>query len=282
MIEGFIHARKLVYLSRTYVDRGMDIVVSEAQRDVQAALDVAEQRMRANPNGLKANPQMLPSPASVATSSSTTSTPTNRDGASPSVSNPRASIAPPSHDEYPPIPTRLLPRKFKGSGAPPTWAVDATKNITQSIDVQLIGGLKDVTSGINASGYSCTQAYKTLNLQVLARHYPRTFARMINSSLSPHEEYEPDFEDEEGELLWPGQSITGEGLGWVCLMGQAMIREFGQLYGYRGIKGVVPKPSAEEHRMTAPSGSSHASSNSLPPTTGHSLPPRPNFPTGSR
>ena len=45
-------------------------------------------------------------------------------------------------------------------------------------------------------------------------------------------------EDEEGELFWPGQCVTGEGLGWVCLMGRSMLREFGREVGYRGVEGL--------------------------------------------
>ena len=49
-------------------------------------------------------------------------------------------------------------------------------------------------------------------------------------------------EDDDGELFWPGQCVTGEGLGWVCLMGRSMVREFGREFGYEGEKGVVEKP----------------------------------------
>lgn len=68
---------------------------------------------------------------------------------------------------------------------------------------------------------------------------------MVYSALGPQEEHEPDIEDEEGELFWPGQSSTGEGLGWVCLMGKAMIKEFGKAYTYKGLDGVVPKPKPQ-------------------------------------
>jgi hypothetical protein len=68
-----------------------------------------------------------------------------------------------------------------------------------------------------------------------------TWARIFGSSLLPEEEYEPDFEDEEGELYWPGQCKMGEGLGWLCLMGKAMIQEFGKGIGYKGVEGVIKK-----------------------------------------
>jgi hypothetical protein len=66
------------------------------------------------------------------------------------------------------------------------------------------------------------------------------------SSLQAGEEHEPDMEDTEGELFWPGNMGSGQGLGWVCLMGRAMIREFGGEIGYKGLDGVVPKPKLEE------------------------------------
>lgn len=78
----------------------------------------------------------------------------------------------------------------------------------------------------------------------------------MGSSLAAHEEHEPDIEDEEGELLWPTQSVTGEGLGWVCLMGKAMVKELGRDIGYVGLDGVVRKPEV------APAGASPLPSDS--------------------
>lgn len=87
----------------------------------------------------------------------------------------------------------------------------------------------------------------TLSLPILRAHFPRTYARIVgNESMRVEEEYEGDIEDEEGELCWPGQCVTGEGLGWVCMMGKAMIGELGREVGYRGLEGVVPKPKPEE------------------------------------
>lgn len=70
---------------------------------------------------------------------------------------------------------------------------------------------------------------------------------MVHSSLKSSEEHEVDFDDDDGELFWPGQSITGEGLGWLCYMGEAMVREFGKQFEYKGLKGVVPKPDQLHH-----------------------------------
>lgn len=92
---------------------------------------------------------------------------------------------------------------------------------------------------MNAAGaFEKSQRY--LTLPVLAKFYPRTFARVMYTSFGSTDELEPDFEDEEGELFWPGQAMAGEGLGWVCLMGKSMISEFSKRYGYLGIEGVLP------------------------------------------
>ena len=80
----------------------------------------------------------------------------------------------------------------------------------------------------------------------MREHFPRTFGRMIYSSLNAGEECEPDLDDDEGELYWPGQCVTGQGIGWVCLLGKAMINEYGKEIGYRGLDGIIPKPHRDE------------------------------------
>jgi hypothetical protein len=120
------------------------------------------------------------------------------------------------------------------------------ENVTIPVGPRLINELKNESMGIAAAAYCMNNSQTFLNLPIMARYFPTTFARMVSSTLSPNEEHEPDFEDEEGELFWPGQSSTGEGLGWVCLMGKAMLKEFGKAYAYRGLDGVVPKPKPEE------------------------------------
>lgn len=84
---------------------------------------------------------------------------------------------------------------------------------------------------------------------------------MIHSTFSSHDEHEPDIEDDDGELFWPGQLVTGQGLGWVCTMGKAMIKELGKEFGYRGIDGIIPKPpnSEGEGDATTPAVPLHAS-----------------------
>ena len=92
------------------------------------------------------------------------------------------------------------------------------------------------------------QAY--LTLPILRAHFPRTYARVINSTLALHEEYEPDMEDDDGELSWPGQSVTGEGVAWCCLLGRSMVREYGLEVGYLGLDGVVVREERDV-RMTS-------------------------------
>ena len=83
---------------------------------------------------------------------------------------------------------------------------------------------------------------RTLSLSIIREHFPHTFSRIIHSTLAVQEEWEGDMEDGEGELVWPGQCGTGEGVAWVCLIGRAMVREFGKGIGYLGLAGVIPKP----------------------------------------
>ena len=85
---------------------------------------------------------------------------------------------------------------------------------------------------------------KTLSLAIMREHFPHTYARMVQSTLAAEEEFEPDMEDGEGELFWPNQCVTGDGVAWVCLMGRAMTREFGKDIGYLNIHGIIPKPTS--------------------------------------
>jgi hypothetical protein len=133
-------------------------------------------------------------------------------------------------------------------------AAAAAANVTMSLGAGTIQTIKYQTGCVVSATFCMGFSQQTLSLPIMARHFPTTFARMVHSSLGPAEEYEPDIEDEEGELFWPGQCITGEGIGWVCLMGKAMIKEFGKDIGYRGLEGVVPKPKPEEQGPEALAG----------------------------
>ncbi|KAJ7901966.1 hypothetical protein B0H14DRAFT_3123421 [Mycena olivaceomarginata] len=206
------------------------------------------------PHKSSATPVMLPSPASLAPSAN--STPTNRDGTPSSTAGSISSATAPHPAPAPmapsTLPSALLPPEYPKHVPLAPHIVSAMENVTVPVGPRLINELKNESMGIQAAAYAMNCSQPLLNLPIMARFFPTTFARMIHSTLSPNEEHEPDFEDEEGELFWPGQSATGEGLGWVCLMGKAMIKEFGKAYGYRGLDGVVPKPKGpEEEAETA-------------------------------
>lgn len=110
------------------------------------------------------------------------------------------------------------------------------------VPAPLLSDLQNILSSTIHAATRMKTAQSTLSLPLLREHFPRTFGRMVYSTLSAGDEHEPDMEDEEGELFWPGQCVTGEGLGWVCLMGRSMVREFGREVGYRGVEGLVEKP----------------------------------------
>ncbi|KAJ7178404.1 hypothetical protein C8R43DRAFT_457198 [Mycena crocata] len=271
MIEGFIHGRKLVYGTgkNTAVDRDLDKLLGSTRSAIAAAATdaVATHPSAALMGSLapksSATPVMLPSPASLAPSAN--STPTNRDGSTPSSTagstssatapNPVAASMAPST-----LPSALLPSEYRHVPIAPHVA-SAMESVTVPIGPRLLNELKNESLGIANAAYCMNNSQTFLNLPIMARFFPTTFARMVSSTLSANEEHEPDFEDEEGELFWPGQSSTGEGLGWVCLMGKAMIKEFGKAYSYRGLDGVVPKPKPEEE----------AENGSLNPSATHQL-----------
>uniref|UniRef100_A0A0W0FHM5 Uncharacterized protein n=1 Tax=Moniliophthora roreri TaxID=221103 RepID=A0A0W0FHM5_MONRR len=269
MIEAFIHARKVTYAARSGLESEVDKIVETAKKSIQAAISEVGSNTALLGGKPQATPPMLPSPASIVPTNSANSTPTNRDG-TPSSSGTRSTStsstsAPPVQSAGPTVPSRLLPHPYNQAGpVPPSHITAAANKVTVELTPQLISAFKDQTAGIHAAANSMREAQATLTLPIMARFYPRTFARMIHTTLLPTDEHEPEFEDEEGELFWPGQAISGEGLGWVCLMGQAMIREFGKAYGYKGLQGVVPKPEQPDGRgrstqRTAPHGSTPAS-----------------------
>ncbi|KAE9394430.1 hypothetical protein BT96DRAFT_923556 [Gymnopus androsaceus JB14] len=122
------------------------------------------------------------------------------------------------------VPPQLLPPQYR-IGAPPSHITAAANTVSASLSLEQLESMNKVASHLNFSS--------------MARQFPRTFARMVHSTLNSSEEHEVDFEDDDGELFWPGQSITGEGLGWLCYMGKAMIREFGEQFQYNGLEGVI-------------------------------------------
>lgn len=259
MIEGFIHGRKFFFSAKMVIEPEMERIWSKMKTEMVALSREAE---KAEMNGnvgsasqlsLQPTPPMLPSPASIAPANSANSTPINNSASGTPNANISSGInlvnSPAPSRPAPPISTALpqhmhglLPQTLKGQTTSYNM-VEAAAKATATIGPVLTYTVKELSGGVMAAGYCMEHAQRTLTLPILARHYPTTFARMMSSSLTAHEEHEPDIEDEEGELFWPGQCVTGEGLGWVCLMGKAMIKEFGRDIGYLGLAGVVPKPA---------------------------------------
>ena len=177
----------------------------------------------------------------MTTTNSANSTPTAT-ATPPSAARP--SLAPPSHSYAELIPVDMIP--------PGQLVPRAADSITTSVSPTQAQSISDLVNCLEKARDTAIEAQKLLSLPVLARHFPHTFARVTQTSLGAHEEYEPDLDDDACELFWPGQLVTGAGLGWVCLLGMAMVREFGKEYGYRGIDGVVPKPNEGRARPGGP------------------------------
>lgn len=273
MIEAFIRSRTFYYMAKTIIDPELDRTWTKLKNEMALLSREAEKADLGAPTpgqlpplGSQQTPPMLPSPASIAPPSSANSTPitTASSGGTPSsnlssntlntsqVSSVASRGVHPAAATVALLPSHLLQHVPNGSDgrAPTPSMVAAAARASVALGPAMLHGLKEQSTAIIAASYCMDQAQRYLSLPIMARHYPTTFARMMGSSLAAHEEQEPDIEDEEGELLWPTQAVTGEGLGWVCLMGKAMIKELGKDVGYVGLAGVVRKPDA------APSGAS--------------------------
>ncbi|KAJ3480237.1 hypothetical protein NLJ89_g12293 [Agrocybe chaxingu] len=210
MIEAFIQGRQLVFSVRSNLDGAMDKVHDDTAKKIAAAVVGAHEGDRPFAGGLLPNgkaPPMLPSP------SSTNSTPVNRDDGTPSTaSNRPAQAAPNGPPRQPPhvytgsVPHKLLPENLRDIPGPiPQRVIEAMEAVTEPITPTLVQDLKDLTAGYHATAWCTQMAQQTLNLPLLRRCFPNTWARMMHSTLLPTEEHEPDFEDEEGELYWPDQ-----------------------------------------------------------------------------
>jgi len=243
MIHAIILIRKAVFHNRVHLKPQAERLLDTARTKITAAVEN-------NNNSKSHTPPMLPSPASIAANSAN-STPTGSDSTpKPSLDLSSASSQGDAVKTGPAVPRDLLPPKYsvnKHLPIPPHVTAVANE-ITFSIKPQLIHSLYSHSKSFYKAREMIATAESVLNLPIIARHFPRTFARMVYTTLSPNEEFEPDFEDEEGELFWPTQCASGEGLGWVCLMGQAMIKEYGKPYGYIGHAGIIKKPTSERPR----------------------------------
>ncbi|KAF8161213.1 hypothetical protein B0H34DRAFT_371050 [Crassisporium funariophilum] len=250
MIEAFIQGRKMRYTLVAHLDEDVGAMHESMKRKIQIAADTAIDPLTGVNAALthgKLAPPMLPSPNSA------NSTPVNRDGSTPDVTAQRTASTTTTHPVTRPsqykgiVPAGLLSEQLKQGPQPiPAHIMNAMAAVTETINPILMQHVRDLAGGYQAAAFCLTSSQTLLNLPLVRRCFPKTWSRMMYTTLLPTEEHEPDFEDEEGELFWPDQCITGEGLGWVCLMGKAMLREFGKAYGYKGLEGVVPKPKPEE------------------------------------
>ncbi|KAJ3969623.1 hypothetical protein EV361DRAFT_951305 [Lentinula raphanica] len=259
MFHAFIHAR-IVNQSHRKLRGDLERVTEATRQAVNAAITDATSHGSASLLGAKSQstPPMLPSPASIGATNSANSTPTNRDGTPNSSENRSASISSSAINAIsaslsstgPSIPAPLLPPEYRNS-VPPHVAA-AANNVSASFNLNQLGTLNEVSYSLSIAISEMQTAQTFLNFSIMARHFPRTFARMVHSTLKATEEHEVDFEDDDGELFWPGQSITGDGLAWLCYMGEAMVQEFGKQFDYKGLKGVVPKPDQYDPRSRFP------------------------------
>lgn len=249
MLDAFIHAGlSMRYNQNSLVPKLRD-VFDRTKPIVERAYAAAEAPTApARAVSSQPTPQMLPSPASMVSANSANSTPTNHSSGTPSSSDrpsnsmTATAVASASRDWTPDVargpPGRMPVYTLKGDPHP----IAATTHVP--VSAKLIHTATNTMVHIAQVTENMERAQQLLSLRVLAEHYPRTFARMVQSSLGRADETEPDFEDEEGELYWPGSPVTGDGIGWVCLMGKAMIMEFGKDYEYKSEKGAIPKPSS--------------------------------------
>jgi hypothetical protein len=265
-IEAFIRARLMFYNARS-------LPVGKITSSVLTAVaQAAEQAEKANSSdNLDAScttPKMLPSPASIG-GTSARSTPTS--SGTPNPTQTAASSGTASSVSGPPIvlpiPSNFMPSTYQDSyhktGSVPKNVLDAMASARGVIHPTLAQRVADETNDIKKASEALAVSQKYLTLPVMFRAFPRTFARCVHSSLDSAEEWAPDFRDDDCELSWPGQALNGQGLGWLCLMGKAMVHEFGKPYGYRGLAGAIPK--------TAPAQTSRPQSHGRSPIPSSSL-----------
>lgn len=225
MVEAFIYGR--MFALETSRINSANIELHNKLKKEAAASSAGPQ--------LASTPAMLPSPVTNSANSTPTN-PSRQDGTPPSgVNGPSATSR-----NAQPVSARPPPTTQSQSTSQIT---DLPETLTHLTPAPWLVERSRHTQFVHLAHKSMLASQQYLTLPIMAKHFPRTFARMMYSTLSATDEIEPDVEDEEGELFWPGQLITGEGIGWVCTMGKAMIKEFSRPFGYRGIDGVIPKPA---------------------------------------
>lgn len=287
MVEGFVRSKcmnaTLKYAVAPPVEKAQDSLTKNIALAASAA-SAADSSVPVKANG-KA-PPMLPSPAS------TSSTPvTNDDGtpntdasvARPQLPAPQAPARP--HQYRGSVPVEQLPAMYRENpGSIPPHVLERMEAVMEPLTANVIGELKKTVDDYLASAKAMEAAYLHCNLPAMRRCFPKTWARMVYSTLGTNDEIEVDMDDDEGELCWPEQTMNGSGIAWVCFMGKAMVTEYGARFGYKSLAGVIPKPGIvpEDHtsaemeqrrrqQLGSASGSVH--NGPPPPSTSHHGPP---------
>lgn len=223
MLEAFIIGRRNHELVTSRLSHDAKNVGSKVREQVKALQSQEEESLAA-----PVTPRMLPSPASI-NNGSANSTPNH------------GSSTPSTNGQAPERKTAsFLNRRFWSAGKPDPPA--SADQVQVPVDHFTAVNIEDAVSYYNQLRETSKKAQTDLSLPVLHRAFPRTFSRVVNTSYSPEDEMEPDLDDNDGELFWPGAPSTGDGLAWVCLLGRSMIWEYGSEYGYQGFAGVVPRP----------------------------------------
>ncbi|TFY52766.1 hypothetical protein EVJ58_g9825 [Rhodofomes roseus] len=224
LVEAYIHGRKWRFnlqLTRTDSARLMQRlqICQDAEDDRRQLKEAQLEKQRA---------QQLPSPAPSAGS-----TPNGLEGTG--TPNPAIAQTTPAPSAPPQKKAQQPEQRERSSQINPAHTV--------SVNINTVGPYRSQAWGLYDAKRAVDVAGRLITLPIMAKHFPRTFARMAYSSLSTVDEHEPDFDDEEGELFWPGQVVGSEGLGWICYMGRAMVKEYAKPYRYKGVDGALPLPA---------------------------------------
>lgn len=233
MIEASVLSNKLRESAKSN-DHDNKILICRLQKlyveDEQKKEKGADKSKAIDGSASLATPPMLPSPASI---SSNGSTPPGKK----------------AEDVQPP-PTTAAPRKGKDGGMPialrnpdEVWSdKPVPDNYYTEVNWSQVRMRKSESEGIIGVMQSLTLAQEHFTLPILAKLFPRTFKRILNTTYNATDEYHPDIEDEDGELFWPGQvMVNAGGIAWYCAVGKAMLKEFSKEYGYRSIDGAVSR-----------------------------------------
>jgi hypothetical protein len=163
--------------------------------------------------------------------------------------------------------------------------------VMEPLTANVIGELKKTVDDYLASAKAMEAAYLHCNLPAMRRCFPKTWARMVYSTLGTNDEVEVDMDDDEGELCWPEQTMNGSGIAWVCFMGKAMVSEYGAKFGYKSLAGVIPKPGTvpegtnaemEQRRRQQLGSASGSVHNGPPPSSMNHHGPPPGYSSSGR